>query len=92
MPGDFKVVGGGRGRLNLPTLSNTPPKIRWILAMLTLCMCTIYKCIDLSAFPKNFAYTHIRIGFSRKTSEFVDNCTGGSGQKALAQLSSLHHY
>ena len=30
-PPDFKVVvGGGKGRLNLPTLSNTPPKGRRI--------------------------------------------------------------
>ena len=28
--GDFKVVGGGRWRLNLPTVSNTPPKGRRI--------------------------------------------------------------
>ena len=28
--GDFKVIGGGRGRLNLPTVSNTPAKGRRI--------------------------------------------------------------
>ena len=37
----------------------------FIIVMLKLCMCTIYTCIDLSAFPRNFTYTHNRVGFKK---------------------------